>query len=145
MIGKRLLKTYPFPVPPDIVDIRPAPFHKTHESMRYCVDFALSIGTPIRAVANGVVIERESRFSRAYAVPSYKNCARANYVTIRHHDGRSSYYVHLKWRSVKVRVGQKVRQGQVIALSGDTGYAAYPHLHFGLYENENNIPVRFAE
>lgn len=139
------MRQYPLPVPKDMVDIRPAPFHKTHESMRHCVDFALPIGTPIKAVADGVVIERESRFSKAYTIPSYKNCARTNYITIRHNDGQSSYYVHLQWRSVRVRVGQKIRQGQIIALSGDTGYATYPHLHFGLYdEMSRNIPVEFA-
>lgn len=136
---------YPLPVPKDMVDIRPAPFHRTHASMRHCVDFALPIGTPILAVANGVVVERESRFSKAYPNPSYKYRSRTNYVTIRHDDGQSSYYVHLKWHSVAVRVRERVKQGQVIALSGDTGFTTYPHLHFGLYDEMfRNIPVKFS-
>ena len=137
------MRGYSFPVPKDIVDIRPAPFHKTHRSMKHCVDFALPVGTPIRAIADGVVLYRETRFSRSYS--DSKFAGRANYVEILHPDGRVSLYAHLKWRSVRVRVGQEVRQGQIIALSGDTGYTTYPHLHFGLYDkNGISIPVKFT-
>ncbi len=139
------MEKYSLPVPKKMVDIRPAPFHKTHSSMRHCVDFALPIGTPIRAVADGIVIEKKSRFSKAYTNPSYKYRARTNYITIRHNDGWSSYYVHLKWRSVRVKIGQKVRRGQIIALSGDTGFTTYPHLHFGLYDEKyRNMPAKFT-
>ena len=134
---------YSLPVPKKMVDIRPAPFHKTHRSMKHCIDFALPIGTPVRAVANGVVISKESIFYKTYTDKRFAN--RTNYVEIRHSDGRISLYVHLKCCSIRVRLGQKVRRGQIIALSGNTGYATYPHLHFGLYEkNWENIPVKFT-
>ena len=138
------MRKYLFPVPKDMVDIRPAPFHKTHESMRHCIDFALPIGTPIRAIADGVVIERESRFSKTHRNRNHKFSAKTNYLTIRHNNGHVSLYLHLRWRSVKVKVGEKIRRGQIIGLSGNTGYTTYPHLHFGLYENGKNIPVKFT-
>jgi len=141
---------YSLPVPRKIVDIRPTPFHKTDSSIRHCIDFALPIGTPVKAVANGVVRCRVSRFAKTYDNSRYTD--RVNYVEILHADGRVSFYLHLKWRSVRVRVGQKVRRGQIIALSGNTGYATYPHLHFGLYDFSHvdscdyykNIPVQFT-
>jgi len=135
---------YQLPVPKNMVDIRPAPFHTTHKSMRYFVDFALPEGTPIMAIADGVVIARESRFAKSYEDPKFVD--KANYVEIRHPNGYSSCYVHLKWHSVKVKIGQRVRRGQIVALSGCTGYATYPHLHFGLYDKDgNNVPVRFVD
>ncbi len=134
---------YSLPVPSNLVDIRPVPFHKTHKSMKHCVDFALPIGTPIRAVADGVVIYTEDGFDKSYSDPKYSNLA--NCVEIRHPDGCVSMYVHLKYLSIRVKKEQEVRRGQVIALSGDTGYATYPHLHFGLYDAKgNNIPIEFT-
>ncbi len=134
--------SYFLPVPKKMVDIRPAPFHKTDIHMKHCIDFALPVSTPIRAAAEGVVISRESRFNKSYSDTGLSH--RTNYVEVQHTNGQVSLYVHLKWRSVRIRVGQKVRRGQIIALSGDTGYATYPHLHFGLYDNGNNIPVKFT-
>jgi murein DD-endopeptidase MepM/ murein hydrolase activator NlpD len=50
--------------------------------------------------------------------------------------------VHLMHCSARVRVGQRVMTGQVIALSGSTGYATYPHLHVGVYAPDGrNIPI----
>jgi len=125
-----------------MINIRPAPYHDMNWNMRHCIDFALPIGTPIKAVANGVVLFTESRFHKSYPYKKFDN--RANHVGIKHADGRLSLYVHLQWHSVKVRAGQKVRRGQIIALSGQTGYATYPHLHFGLYDNGINVPVKFT-
>lgn len=109
-----------------------APFHDQQEAMKHCIDFFLPKGTPVLAARDGVVVARESRYSKAYNSPEYVD--RANYVLIRHSDGEVSVYAHLQYRSVRCRVGQKVKRGQVIALSGQTGYAGYPHLHFGVYD-----------
>jgi len=119
-----------------------APFHREAANMRHCVDFAVSEGTPVVAARDGVVVERESRYARAYGNKRYAN--RTNYVVLRHADGEETLYVHLRRHSVRVRVGQLVRRGQIIALSGQTGYATYPHLHFGAYDRRGrNIPINF--
>lgn len=57
-----------------------------------------------------------------------------NYVTLRHSNGEWSQYVHLKYRGSLVKLGEKVRQGQPIALSGNTGFSAAPHLHFHVFK-----------
>ena len=110
----------------------PAPFHNKAEFSRYCIDFALPEGTPIIAARAGTVVYTESRFSRSFNHPKYRN--KGNVVIIKHTDEEETWYAHLKWRSIKVDIGQKVRQGQIIGYSGSTGFASYPHLHFGVYD-----------
>lgn len=126
-------RKYSFPFPPGTpIDIRSAPFHKTG-NQKHCIDFALLEGTPICAARDGVVMERVSRFSKGFNNP--KMADRCNLVVLLHDDGEESVYVHLAWRSVRVKIEQRVRKGQVIAQSGQTGYATYPHLHFGVYDS----------
>ena len=89
-------------------------------------------GTPIRAARSGKVVYRESRFNTHHW--NKRNLHRCNVVEIEHDDGSEAKYAHLAWRSVYPKVGERVRAGQVIGLSGWTGYATYPHLHFGLFD-----------
>jgi murein DD-endopeptidase MepM/ murein hydrolase activator NlpD len=131
---------YWLPFSPNVpVKIDPSPSHclKAH----YCIDFDVPCGTPVRAVRDGVVIFRESRFSKSYMSKRYM--IRANVVVIRHTDGEESIYAHLQWRTVRVNLGQKIKRGQIIGLSGQTGYATYPHLHFGVYKGQKNIKIKF--
>ena len=119
----------------------PAPFHRRPgKNMWWCVDFAMPEGTPILAARDGVIIERESRYAKNYRAP--RHSARANSVTIRHEDGQESFYVHLAWRSIRLHIGQRICAGEVIGLSGATGYATYPHLHFGVFDaNGRNMRI----
>lgn len=119
----------------------PAPFHRRPgKNMWWCVDFAMPHGTPVLAARDGIVVQRESRYARNYRTAQY--ASRANSLSIRHADGQESYYVHLAWRSIRTRIGQRVRAGEVIGLSGATGYATYPHLHFGVFDaTGRNIPI----
>lgn len=121
-----------------------APSHFKLPNSRHCLDFYLLIGTPVCAIEDGVVIERESHYNTGGHSRRWYN--RANFIIIRHDDRRESAYVHLAWRSVIIAVGERVARGQVIAQSGMTGYANYPHLHFGLFDADGkNIPATFAE
>lgn len=88
-------------------------------------DFAMPTGTPITAPANGRV-ERTA----------YHHAA-GNYVDIRHDNGYRTRYLHLS-RSL-VQRGDRVKMGQRIALSGNTGRSTGPHLHYEVLVN--NTPV----
>ncbi|MBA8793227.1 murein DD-endopeptidase MepM/ murein hydrolase activator NlpD [Friedmanniella endophytica] len=85
-------------------------------------DFACPIGTPIHAVADGVVTNAGPNGEAGWA---------GNYVTIRHADGTQSLYAHMA--DVTVSVGQKVTGGQVIGHVGMTGRSFGPHVHFEVY------------
>ena len=88
-------------------------------------DFAMPIGTPITAPANGVV-ERVSNHHAA-----------GRYVVIRHDNGYRTRYLHLSRPLVKQ--GDIVTMGERIALSGNTGSSTGPHLHYEVIVN--NSPV----
>ena len=62
---------------------------------------------------------------------------RANNIRIVHSDGTMAVYAHLELESAHVQVGDRVRAGQLLALSGDTGYTSGPHLHFCVQVNAN--------
>ncbi|RDU65736.1 M23 family peptidase [Helicobacter didelphidarum] len=84
-------------------------------------DLRASIGTSIYAINDGVVVIAKDRFLAGKS------------VVISHGQGIFSMYYHCS--DIKVRVGQKVKQGELIALSGDTGRVSAPHLHFGMLVN----------
>lgn len=101
---------------------------------RYAVDFAADIGTPVLAARGGVVMQMESDFAKA-GLKREKYGGRANLIRILHKDGTMAVYAHLKMEGVLVRVGQRVRAGQQIGLSGNTGFTTGPHLHFAVQVN----------
>ncbi len=120
----------------------------THQGRdKYAVDFAMREGTSVCAARAGVVVD--IRESSKVGGPRKSFRDHANFVSIAHPDGTIAEYYHLKYNGVEVEIGQKVTAGQVIALSGDTGYSTSPHLHFGVYsaldaENLQSYPVTFT-
>ena len=88
-------------------------------------DFAMPIGTPITAPANGVV-ERVSNHHAA-----------GRYIVVRHDNGYRTRYLHLS--RPLVSQGERVTMGERIALSGNTGRSTGPHLHYEVIVN--NSPV----
>ncbi len=120
-------------------------FSHADEQNRYALDLAAPIGTPVLAARDGVVMEVESDFGRA-GLDRERDGGRANMVRLLHDDGAMSVYAHLKVDGVLVRVGQHVRAGQVIGLSGNTGFTTGPHLHFAVQVNRGmrleSIPFR---
>ena len=110
---------------------------------RYAVDIAMPVGTPIVAARGGVVIRTENSQSGRGTNPA------GNFVRIMHDDGTMGVYLHLKQGSVQVREGQRVRAGDLLAKSGNTGNSTGPHLHFVVQKNVGlntvSIPFEFAQ
>lgn len=82
------------------------------------VDYAASTGTPIRAVADGVIDFAGN--SGGYG----------NQVVLKHWSSYSTAYAHMSRIAPGVRKGAKVSQGQVIGYVGSTGWSTGPHLHY---------------
>ncbi len=98
------------------------------------VDFALPIGTPVLAVGDGEVMVAKN------------GGAAGNYVALRHGRQYMTRYMHLS--RVLVKPGQKVKRGDRIALSGNTGRSTGPHLHFEVWINNqavNPLTARLPE
>jgi len=93
------------------------------------VDFAMPIGTPVKAIGDGVV-------TRVHHHPFA-----GKYVEIQHGGQYVTRYLHL--HKTLVRRGQRVQTGDRIALSGNTGRSTGPHLHFELHVNGRPVdPLR---
>ncbi|MGY0634901.1 M23 family metallopeptidase [Luteimonas sp. A478] len=111
---------------------------------RHAVDFATPVGIPVLAARDGTVMQVESGFSAATLDPHLDGLA--NQVRILHEDGTMALYAHLDANGVFVRPGQRVRRGQRLGLSGNTGFSAGPHLHFVVQVNRGmrleSIPFR---
>jgi murein DD-endopeptidase MepM/ murein hydrolase activator NlpD len=115
-------------------------------SNQLAYDFALQIGDTVIAARAGFVKEiRQNQPDNSDDMHSDAY----NFIMIQHDDGTVAFYAHLKQNSVNVKVGDRVNQGNFIALSGNSGYTAnFPHLHFGVYESyppveTYDVPVNF--
>ncbi|EGO8095174.1 peptidoglycan DD-metalloendopeptidase family protein [Enterococcus faecium] len=95
-----------------------SPFGWRGEEFHRGLDMAANQGEPIFASRAGTVIEA------SYHVLS------GNYVTIEHEDGSVALYAHQQ--EYQVKVGDKVKQGQIIGYVGSTGNSTGPHLHLEL-------------
>ncbi|MDP1760243.1 MAG: peptidoglycan DD-metalloendopeptidase family protein [Candidatus Woesebacteria bacterium] len=92
------------------------------------VDFRASVGTPIKAMADGKILGVGN---------TDLTCAGASFgkfIFIKYNNGLSSTYGHLSL--IKVSEGQKVERGEVVGYSGNTGYSTGPHLHLSLYASQ---------
>ncbi len=89
------------------------------------VDWATPIGTPVYASCGGTVAKAGWGSGYGYV------------VYINHEDGRQTRYGHLS--KVLVKAGQSVKQGDKIALSGNTGVSTGPHIHFEILINGKQV------
>ncbi len=89
-------------------------------------DFAISVGSPVKAISSGTVVFAGS--SGGYG----------NKVELKLWDGTIVWYAHNS--RLLVKQGQNVSPGQLVALSGNTGHSTGPHLHLEIH-NPNGTPV----
>lgn len=73
-----------------------------------------------------------------------------NMVMIDHQNGEYSLLCHFKHQSISVKVGDRVKQGDLLGLCGNTGNTSQPHIHFNLQDNlrgykANPLPAQFAK
>lgn len=103
---------------------------------RAALDFKMKRGTRIAAAREGVVIRVKEDGDRGGWNRKYRPYG--NNIIIQHPDGSRAGYWHLQHNGALVNVGDTVQRGQVIGLSGKTGYAAMPHLHFLVWTFDQN-------
>lgn len=91
------------------------------------VDYAAPTGTPVMSIGDGVVVEK-----------AYKG-AGGNTVKIKHNSVYTTAYLHLSKYASGLKVGQRVKQGEVIGYVGSTGRSTGPHLDFRVWKNGTPI------
>lgn len=93
------------------------------------IDFTLPVGTPIHATGDGVVRK------------AGENSGLGKYIELHHPaTGYSTVYGHLSSIPKAIRVGKKVKRGEQIGLSGNTGLSSAPHLHYEV-RDKNRKPI----
>ena len=113
---------------------------------QYAYDFDLDMGSLVTAARDGTVVEVKVDSNRGG--PSTAYAQDANYILIYHEDGTFGNYVHLKQNGSLVKAGDRVKAGDPIGYSGNTGVSSGPHLHFDVriptVEGKMvSIPIRF--
>lgn len=144
----------------------------THVAQRYAIDFVQLnsadtlftgpidqlagygyFGAPIRSVSGGRVVRvrdgEPEQVPGALPVGQTVNTADGNYVVIRIDGGHYAFYAHMQPGSLRVKVGDRVRAGQVLGLLGNTGNTDGPHLHFHIMDGpsplqSNGVPFVFT-
>ena len=112
-------------------------------------------GAEIHAVADGVVTQvkdglpQNTPGAKSLAAPLSLETIGGNHVIMEIGDGLYAFYAHMQPGSVRVKVGDKVRRGQVLGLLGNTGNSSEPHLHFQICDanselGSEGLPYAFA-
>jgi len=110
--------------------MRMHPIYKVRK-MHAGTDFSLLTGTPVYATGNGVIEFTKTQFS-----------GYGKHIKIKHGFGYQTLYAHLS--EFLVRPGQKVKRGQVIGYSGNTGGSTAPHLHYEVIKDGKKVnPVNY--
>ena len=100
----------------------------------YALDFKMKEGTTICAARNGVVIALREDSDKGGL--KEEMLSEGNYIIILHEDGSQAHYWHLRKEGALVNIGDTIVQGNPIGISGNTGYSAFPHLHFEVCYND---------
>lgn len=101
------------------------PIHKTNK-VHTGMDFVAPLGTPVKAVKTGVIIET-AKDAKGYG----------NYIIITHTDGSQSLYGQLN--EIKVAINDSVKGGDTIGTVGSSGASTGPHLHFEMIKDGKKV------
>jgi murein DD-endopeptidase MepM/ murein hydrolase activator NlpD len=104
----------------------------------YAIDIEMPIGTPLVASRAGTVVAVRDHFP-----DGNDKDLEENYVMVQHDDKTVARYIHLTQGGALVKSGDVVRQGQGIALSGNSGQTGGPHLHFDVQTCGPNLPPAY--
>jgi murein DD-endopeptidase MepM/ murein hydrolase activator NlpD len=107
---------------------------------RYAWDFEMPEGTAVTAAAPGTVVMVVNDHTQGG--PDHKFDNEANFVAVDLGNNRFAVYKHLQFHGARVREGDHVVRGQMIALSGNTGFSSQPHLHFMVVDERNSFGAR---
>jgi murein DD-endopeptidase MepM/ murein hydrolase activator NlpD len=106
--------------------------HNAGSGSENAVDWTVPEGTIVCAAREGRVVGVKQDSNIGGADRSFRPFA--NYVIIKHADGTFAEYVHLQKDGTMVQMGDEITVGQPIGLSGQTGFASKPHLHFDVFQ-----------
>ena len=113
----------------------PSHYSQRLKRLNYAVDFLCLKGTPIFAADSGRVVWIKDD-SKIGGKNKRKYWNFGNRIVIKHKNGEYTAYEHLEYKGVTVKVGRKVKKGQLIGYSGNTGWSTIgPHLHFEVFIN----------
>lgn len=112
----------------------------------FAIDWKMPEGTVVLAARGGTVVSVKDKFDKGGPHRKFEDSA--NVVVVQHEDGTMAHYCHLAPHSAKVQVGEKVRAGDSLAASGNTGFTSGPHLHFAVFKarsgfGRETIAVKF--
>lgn len=112
-------------------------FHGTTHAgrMAYAIDLDVAVGTPVQAMRSGKVVRLEERFADTGGGAEKRS--QMNFVLIEHDGGYRSAYLHLKQgfaSSVGLKVGDRVKAGELIGYSGNSGWSTGAHLHVEVHK-----------
>ncbi len=131
MASTKNIYSLPFKKKDLIVAISHPRAHFAH--FKHAIDYCLPEGTEILAPKSGTVIDIKVDSKEGGMDPKYNDVKYVNYMTLKHINEEYSQYVHLKYNGTLVKQGDKVKIGQPIAISGNTGFSTEPHLHFQVF------------
>ena len=144
-VAQRSLMRLPFPEGTDVPVGQGSHGHFSHKgTSTYAIDFTVPEGTLVVAAREGRVLA--TRSDSDVECDGVSCLHDANYVVVDHGDGTTARYWHLQQEGVLVEPGDTLCAGDLIGLSGNTGFSAVPHLHFVVKDLcGHSVPLLFHD